>query len=226
MDKQGSSDTVQKMLAVLGITAGLGAAGRGLQGVANLAKPKRNYSPMTEIRAPMPYLAEEEDEEEVSKYAEAPWWQIPAVAGAGAAGLYGGYKGMDMLLDNQRTKGHEDELEKAKKEFYQAMLERSQKQGSDDSQSLGGTLDRLFDAVQEKQSFAGLPSWNEAKGGYATYVGASALISGLMMHDMMQKKTRRSLMEKAKQERERKRFERTPPSVRLEPSAIASAHAK
>ena len=150
-------------------------------------------------------------------------YYLAGTVGAGAGGAYGGWKLMDMLLDRRRMQAQEDDLEKAREDFQQALVSRHSrgKKASADN-TLGEDLDLLFDtlsvkcAALEKKAQEGTPTGN-ALGTvldyYGLYAGGTGLLGGVLMYNAAKKRQRRALLEKAKEERERQRFEKQPPRI-------------
>lgn len=154
------------------------------------------------------------------------WAGMPAL---GMAGLYGGYKGMDYLLDRQRQEGQEEELEAAKEEFRRALRSRARahKAASDGDTDLGVQLDRLYDQLMkrgehiEKRALAG-----QAAGAYVLYAALSSLLTGAWMHEQTRKRSRQALLEAAQKHRLRQRFERRPPEILATPYELAPSKSK
>jgi hypothetical protein len=185
------------------------------------------------LETAMPLQKKKKDEDEEVKVAEDDlWpsytkggipWYYPAVIGTGMAGAAGSWKLMDMLLDRRRRTAQEDELEGAQDEFEEALRGPSGKQASGEP-TLGSDLDALYDLLQEKKAageFIG-ELGGRAIGGYATYGGISALLAGLWAYNLAKKSQKKTVLEKAKKERQRKTFERRPPSIEMFPSSAAS----
>lgn len=92
---------------------------------------------------------------------------IPAITVAGGAGLYGGWKLVDWLLNKQRGLKREGDVAEAEKDYNTALQEEyraaMQHKAAGDN-SLGGTLDQLYDicaASQEKRA-----DWSAADWGF------------------------------------------------------------
>jgi hypothetical protein len=147
---------------------------------------------------------------------------------AGGGGAYGGWHAMDALLDKRRKETQEEELERAREDFQEALVSRHGKTASADN-TLGEDLDRLFDALTEKS--AALEKQAESPiedaigtllGGYGVYGLGTGLLSGVLMYNAAKKRQRRALLEKAKEERARQKFERQPPRIEAIPSFTSS----
>jgi len=220
---------------------GIGAGARGLYGLYNLAQRSGRGPEQPRTPGPLvldyPIPTREEEDELRPKLAaddESFWdsqsktgipWYLPGGLAAGAGGVYGGWKLMDMILDRRRNQEQEDDLEQARAEFRAALTGGGPKLASDGGNTLGHDLDRLYDMLQEKQaefektsSSAVGDIWGKIKGGYGVYSGLTSLAAGLWMYNRAKKMQRRTLLEKAKKERERQRFERRPPAIEALPT--------
>ena len=146
------SQAIKDILTVGGVGLGVGAASRGIYGLLNMLN--RSHRGPEKIRPtgylPTRFPLQREEEEEPKAASEMPtkqafdplaWlkslakgekatsksgipWYPAGMVGAGVGGLYGGYKGVDHLLDERRRKAHEDELEQARQEFHAALASR------------------------------------------------------------------------------------------------------
>jgi hypothetical protein len=154
------------------------------------------------------------------------WVGMPTL---GVGGLYGGYKGVDYLLDRQRREEQEEELESAREEFRRALQSRARapKTASDAETDLGFQLDRLYDhiekhaAFREKQAVMG-----QMAGAYSLYAVLSSLLTGVWMHEMTKKRGRRALLEHAQKKRLRQQFSVRPPEILAVPHEVGSAKKK
>jgi hypothetical protein len=137
-------------------------------------------------------------------------WAMPAAVGAGAGGLYGGWKLMDYVLDQRRKSKLDDELEEAKAE-YEAALSGSDKVAADGS--LASDLDQLYNSISDYGEKAAA-SWPEisgqAMGVYGTGAGVGALIMALIGYKQGKKKQRKTILERAQARRRREEYARRP----------------
>jgi hypothetical protein len=234
------ADVRNVLLAGLGV----GAGARGLYGLYNLINRSNRGPEPTGFGGPLPTEMPVDDEEEKLKLAadgKPSWlstgsgesksgipWYLLAGVGAGAGGAYGGWKIMDMILDKRRLQAQEDDLEEAQADFRSVLTNRGVKTSAD-GPTLGQDLDKLYDMLQEKAadnekqaaSFGDLGG--KALSAYGLYGGVTGLAAGLWMYNIAKKRQRRALLDKAKKERERKRFERQPPAIEAFPSLPAPA---
>jgi len=209
----------RKALAGAGTAAlaGLGT-GAGLRGILGLLEMSRQGAQPPQAQAPTGQIEVPVDDEKIAALADflkgdyakstsgVPW-AIPAAVGAGAAGAYGGWKGIDALLEQRRKGELEAELEKAKMD-YEAALSGDTKLAED--------LDELYDHV-EKQAVSASDAAGTATGLYGVYGGTSALLAAIMAYQYGKKRQRRSLLEAAQEKRRRQRFARQPVPIQVRP---------
>lgn len=219
---------------------GLGATGRGLMGLYNLMAPQKDVvGPKIvgqgTMPVPYPQEAEEEEVEEkaanigqflkgdyASNAASVPW-MMPASVLGGLGSIYGGWKGMDYILDQRRKAKLESEVERAKTDFNQAMLEQHVDEEKKSSEaSLSRDLDALYDQI-EKVAISGVDWGNvggQAAGAYGTYAGLSALLAGLATHSFASKRSKRELLRKAQQRRARRLAQQRPAEIFATPTPV------
>jgi hypothetical protein len=205
-------------------SAGAGIAGRGLMGLYNLLSPQKDVVGPKVVGQgvmPVPYPTETEEEEAEEKAANAlssfisgdqastptaiPWF-MPAAMLGGLGTIYGGWKGMDKILDARRKAKLEEEVEDARGDFNQALLDQYDEKAGSDEATLGQDLDTLFDQV-EKVAFGNI-DWGNLSGTtaglYGSYAGLTALLAGLTAHDFASKRSKRELLRKAQQRKARR----------------------
>jgi hypothetical protein len=130
-----------------------------------------------------------------------------ATLGAGALGAYGGYKLVKMLNDRYKKKERESAVEDAEKEYYAALLGRSNDGPLDNvydkaaalaaekNASIGETLSSVWDATKRVPSALG--------GAYiATGLGVGGLAAKLM-YDRARERSRAKAVEEAAKSRAR-----------------------
>ena len=229
LPSQGSQDAGNVIKTLL-LALGIGAAGRGLVGGYNMIdrklhprKPKYPGAVMTA----MPY----ESDEPVEKTAEpgATWPQIlhgalygTAVTAAGMGGAYGGWKGIDAILDRRRKGEDDDEVEEAREEFNKALLDttRKPKMAADASpgEKLGAALDELYD-VWEKR--ADLKDWlAQLAGGYGMYAVGTGSIAGMLTYDHFNKQSKRKALEAAMALRQKRDYLAHPSQIMAVPEPV------
>jgi hypothetical protein len=137
-------------------------------------------------------------------------WAMPAAVGAGAGGLYGGWKLMDYILDRRRESRLDEELEAAKTEYEEALHETA-KEAADGS--LASDLNQLYDNLHDcgEKTAASWPEISgQAAGVYGTGAGLGALLMALIGYTQGKKKQRRRLLERAQARRRREEYSRRP----------------
>ena len=210
----------RKALANAGTVAlaGLGS-GAGLRGLIALmemsqsgAKPGGNS--LAAGRTSMPQDPSKEKTASLAEFLRGDYaksvagvpWAIPAAVGAGAAGAYGGWRGIDELLDRRRKGELDEELEEAKRE-YEAALAGEGKLAQD--------LDTLYDEVEKQAAVS--DAAGTAAGLYGLYGGTSALVAALMAYQWGKKRQKRQLLEAAQTKRRRRRYAGQPIPVQVTP---------
>lgn len=224
---------------------GVGAAGRGLVGLIQMMKankPKKTRSGPAYL--PLPYPAEPTKQagflggDAATTKGGVPWYG-PAMLMGGLGGLGLGWKGMDKVLDARRQKEEEGELVRAREQFHDALLEQydapikthptlMKKRAGDEStmEKVGKALDALYDkfeAAKEEEKVAGVDWSNlagQAAGGYGMYAGLSGLLTGAMVYDKINKRSRRAILEKALQQRQRRKFMQQPTEIMAVPEPV------
>jgi len=213
----------ENIAKVLGVGAGVGLVGRGAQGLYNMGRraltTPETTGPKT-ISVPSPVDEDKRAEEEAGFWggSEASHWTghpfaMPAAAAAATGGALGGWKLMDYVLDDQRKKQMEGELESAKRQYEKALLSQYDKNASE----LGRDLDGLFDLLNEKQA-----TWGDAagrtSGGVMAAGGGLALVSGLITHSIVRKRRQKALLDQAVRKRRREQAQLNPTRIFAVPS--------
>jgi hypothetical protein len=247
----------------------VGAGARGLTGLYNLLKrnirpPQNPYPGALVTRVPVPV----EDEEapplsrrrRKSASAAAPampatpgvadyrnqWWYAPSMLGAGALGMYGGWKSVDDLLNNRREADSTQDVEDSRKDFEQAMLESypkprkpsglpphgklagDQQDETTDAEKLSAALDELYEKLHEKKAdfdwtFGRTMNPDTTQGAaamYGVYGLGSALLAGKMTYDSGMKTNGQAVLRKAIARRNRKQFAQRPSEMLAVPDEI------
>lgn len=227
----------------IGVTAlAAGAGARGLIGLIrmlreNTAPPKKTRSGPTLL--PLPYPAEPKmasylsdvlsgnlagDKTGIPAY-------MPAATLAGVAGLGLGWKGLDSVLASRRKAEQDEEMEKARSEFHDALIGQYKKpisthpglMSKKSEDAIGENLDAAFDVFQETFSKQSLDLSNlagQAAGGYGVYAGLSGLLAGSLVYDKIQKRSRGAVLQKALQRRQRRQFAQSPTEIYATPEPM------
>jgi len=213
-----NNEKSRNLIAKALLTAlGGGAAIRGLQGFRTiLGKPGPTGVPhSSEFEMPYRY-----DEEEKQADAFDNPWTIPALTLGLPAAFYGGWKGIDKLLDRQRKAMSEDELEAAKQEYRDALL-ATYKEASDE-RSTEELLDGCFQKAAEKSLMDSFSrAGNIGKGLALTYGIGAPLAAYALVNSKMKATSRKALLEKAIAERARRRAQQQPSELYALPEPVA-----
>ena len=212
---------------------GLGAAFRGLHGLSGMFNDGTDFNPVpagtVEMPVVLPNNAIEEEEEKQAFESTQPTspeglsMYMPGMMLAGGLGMYGGWKGVDMLIDNQRKKKTQEELDDAKATYSAAMRNMYKKSSAEPSlgEQLGHQLDKLYDLMQKS---AGVLDWVKTQAGNMnsafddTFPNAKGMGTGAalaysiptaaagyhIVNSVMDKTSKRKLLDKAMQERARR----------------------
>jgi len=211
---QDSKNLIGKVL----LTAlGGGMAVRGLTGLSNVLKPTQQYAPPSTADFEVPYGSKKKEKEAVDAFDNP--WTMPAVMLGGPAAFYGGWKGIDKLLDRQRKGKTEDEL-KAEKDRYRKALIAAYKTAEDENK----TTDELLEGCFSKSAAGIWDSFERAgnlgKGLALTYGIAAPLAAYSFVNDKMQSSSRRAVLEKALRERARRRAKQQPFELYATPEQV------
>lgn len=151
-------------------------------------------------------------------------WYGPAMMTAGLAGLAGGWKGVDHLLNKRRERDRAKEIDTARQEFHDALMGQYTKplagagpaKTAGDGPPLGAALDALYDQF-EKAAFALNDAAGKGVGMYGMYAGLTGLMTGALVYDKARKRQRRAILDKALQRRERRKFNVSPAEITAVP---------
>lgn len=227
-------------------TLGIGAAGRGLVGLAQLLtrnKPRKPRSGPASLSLPYPVKAGFDARgflggDNAATKSGVPWYG-PAMMLSGLAGLGIGWKGMDHVLDSRRKAETQADLDNARKDFRAALLSQytSGKTAEDSpmvkaSEALDTAFEKfagLLEAVDKappplvKTSVDWANLGGQAVGGYGMYAGLSGLLAGSLIYDKIKKRSRSAIINKALQRRQRREFMQQPTELYATPEPVAAA---
>ena len=218
------------------LAGGAGAAMRGFSGLSRMFSGDQTPVPSRTVEMPVMYPRDEEEEEEkTANNADADSkfglnYYIPGMLLGAPLAAYGGWKGVDAILDKQRRKKTDADLDEAKQEYQQSLL-GAYKTGSDVADSLA-PLDAVFDEHYDKQAsdpeqpgfFANLmrnyaPNLPGAATGLMAAYAIPAGIGGYAAVDsIMKKRSKRALLEKAMKERARRQAAKQPAELYAVPT--------
>lgn len=238
------SDALKQLGRLLLGGVGVGMAGRGMLGLAQLTK--RNLRPPaglsgSAIPVEVPFPAEQLEEEPekmagalsgflAGDHAKSPAgipWMIPATVLGGGAAIYGGWHLMDKILDARRKQELKGDVDNARNDFNQALLaeyDRPQhspqlKFGSA-AATLGDDLENLFQTVKTAGLLEDtLHGSGIGVGLYGTAAGVAGLAAAVGAYGATKKRRERELLQKAHKMRQRQRWMQQPPPLVLSPVA-------
>lgn len=152
---------------------------------------------------------------------------MPAMLGAGAAGVAGGWGLAGSLQQNQQKTRQEEALAAAQAEYEQALAEQSAAGMKSASADLYGELDELFDLVMEKQA-NGFGQGLVDTGGMSlaallSILGVSAVGTGKFVYDYQRSRAKDTALNKAMSERARQMWNNNAQQVAVVPKPVSVA---
>lgn len=137
-------------------------------------------------------------------------WAYPVGAAAIGAGLYGGYKLTDWLLDKTRRREVDSELEAAKRDYQAAMMGQYQEEG----QKAAGAdpIDELYEESTEKRAILG-----PAIGLGLLGMGTVGLASGMGAYNWARSRSKTKALEEAIRRRQEALFAQAPRPIMAVP---------
>lgn len=211
-------DVVNASLVGLGV----GVAGRSAVGLYDLLKgrpkPRETTNGPAEVPLPIPVAGPPGalKAAAITTRSGLPWYYPATILGAAGA-AYGGWKAIDHVLDSRAKQEREEELNRTRAEFHDALIRQYDapvKLAAD--AGVGPRLDALFDRVEEvfEKAAANLEDWtNRGLGMYATYAIPAALWSGAMAYEHAKKTSNKAVLDAALQRRDRRKFTQQPPEI-------------
>ena len=225
-----NKDTVSSLLKGMAILAGGGAALRGLSCLGEATTPRKRKRTGRVVEMPVPYA----EKGAVENTANNSWFSgatapvglpytIPSALLGFPLAFYGGWKGVDALMDKQRRAQTESELDEAKRDYESALL-GSYKTASDNDGSVSANLDKAFAGLQEKAEKAAF--FENAPGSMAGLAAAYTLgtlpLGYYVVDKQMKKNSRKAILDKALRERARRAAMAQPPELYAIPAPISS----
>ena len=148
----------------------------------------------------------------------------PMSVGAAAAGIGGGWKLTDWLMDKRRTAQTEEELHKAKQDFQAALIAQAQAsrvKRAGDEETTGDKLDRLFDLLEKRagsENMMDYVAW--PVGLYQLAAGTLAAGAGYGTYQWARNRSQSKLLQKALQERARRMWQQSLQPVSVVPVRV------
>lgn len=226
-------DAVKTIAKTVLLAGGLGGALRGYTGLSNLNASKKRKPVGRSVEMPVAYLDKQSADKDVlslgndnSKATALHGldYFIPGMLLGAPLAAYGGWKGVDAILNKQREKEVKTNLERAKAEYEKALF-GAYKQSTDES------LDLAFEACEKtaKPSFFedAADYFSPNLSGSAIGLGTAYTLATLplgyhIVNKVMQKNSKRALLQKAVEERARRQAREQPPEIYAVPAPFES----
>jgi hypothetical protein len=225
-NQQLQADAQRQIIQAAMLGFGGGAALRGVSGLSNLFSDQDHSShPRRTVEMPVAYpqrrLPDEEEKAAANEHATSPYgldYYIPGMMLGTGLAAYGGWKGVDAVLNKQRRKQTEDELEQSRQDYEQSLLGAYKRASAEPS--IAENLDKAF-AACEKQANVVSDTINSVapnvpgitKGLLAAYSLATLPLGYSIVNNSMRKNSKRALLQKAMQMRARRQAVSQPPAL-------------
>ena len=239
-------------MASLGLQSlGLGAAVRGAVGLSHMFDRDVNQEEVSPGNVEMPVMLHSRKKKPVVKAGDVDnaiptepigiRWYAPGMAASAGLGAIGGWKGVDLIMDNQRKKKTEAELAQARQEYQNALMSSYKTAEDSIGYEVGRQLDRLYDLMLKngrdesivgsfvkslgRSAYKGVGDLNQAfdkefpnakgmgVGAYGLYALPAAVTSYSLVDSMMRKGNRRDTLAKAMRERARRQAAMRPTEI-------------
>jgi len=225
VNQQMQSDAIKSILKAVALAAGTGAAVRGVTGLLESSRnPKKG--PRV-IDMPVAYPKEKNAIDSNSR-ATSPYgldYFLPSFLIGAPLAAYGGWKGIDLLLNRAKEQESKAKLEASKKKYEEALL-GAYKKGTDDC------LDQAFAGYRQKAALDPVGAISDKFN--STFPNASGLSKGLaltwlltsvpagyyLVNKAMKKNSRRAILDEAVEERARRQALAQPPEIYAIPHAV------
>jgi len=223
-------DAPKTIIKTMLLAGGLGAAARGYSGLTNLSDSKRRKKTQRTVEMPVSYPEKQaifdNDNSKATSSIGLNYFAPAMLLGAPLA-AYGGWKGVDAILNKQREKEVDSDLDRAKAEYEKALL-GMYKKSTDEFLNTAftgykqaeneGLLTSIADAIS--------PNLTGASAGLGLAYALSTLPLGYhLVNKVMQKNNKRALLRNAVEERARRQAALQPPEIHAIPTPFASEQA-
>ncbi len=234
VNKQMQNDAIKDILKTVVLSAGAGAAFRGAMGFSDFSQVSKKGPRVVEMPVIYP---KEKDKKPVkpektaidsNSRATAPYgldYYLPSLLVGAPLAAYGGWKGVDFLLNKVRERESKAKLEASKKKYEEALL-GAYKTATDDY------LDRAFVGYVQKVAFDPIGAATDAFN--STFPNASGLSKGLaltyllssvpagyyLVNKAIKKNSRNKILEEAIEERARRQALAQPPELYAVPHSM------
>lgn len=214
--KSQAAKTIARMLLMAG---GAGMAARGYAGLTEYPSPKKRRTGRV-VEMPVAYPEKQADNDKAtSPYGLS--YYIPSMLIGAPLSFYGGWKGVDAILNKQRRRQSANELEDAKSE-YEASLLGAYKQSA--AQMLDAVFEKCGSDLVSKatnylsETFPNVPG--AAKGLGLSYALLTAPLAYSVVNSAMKKNSKKELMLRAIRERARRQAKMQPPELYAVPAPV------
>lgn len=221
-------DATKTILKTMLLAGGLGAAVRGYSGLTNLPESKKRKKPQRTIEMPVAYPEKQalfgNDNSKATSMIGLDYFAPAMLLGAPLA-AYGGWKGVDAIMNKQREKEVDSDLERAKAEYEKALL-GSYKKGTDEALDVAFDLYKQANPEESKSMLTWLadkisPNLTGAGLGLGlAYTAATAPLGYHLVNKAMQRNSKQALLRKAMEERARRQAKIQPPEIYAVPTPV------
>lgn len=225
VNQQMQSDAIKSILKIVALSVGTGAAVRGVTGL--FEGPRNPKKGPRVIDMPVAYPKEKNAIDSNSR-ATAPYgldYFLPGLVVGAPLAAYGGWKGIDLLLNKVKEQESKAKLEASKKKYEEALLGAYKK-------ATDNFLDQAFTGYSEKAALDPVGAISDTFN--STFPNASGLSKGLaltwllssvpagyyLVNKTMKKNSRRAILEEAVEERARRQALVQPPEIYATPYAV------
>lgn len=225
VNQQMQSDAIKNILKVVALAAGTGAAVRGATGLFESSKNSKKGPRVIDM--PVAYPKEKNAIDSNSR-ATSPYgldYFLPGMILGGAGAAYGGWKGIDLLLNRAKEQESKAKLETAKKKYEEALLGAYKK-------ATDSFLEQAFEGYRQKAALDPIGAVSDKFN--STFPNASGLSKGLaltwllssvpagyyLVNKVMKKNSRRAILDEAVEERARRQALVQPPEIYAVPHAV------
>lgn len=222
------ADAAKNIIRTMLLAGGLGAAARGYSGLTNLSDSKKRKKPQRTIEMPVAYPEKQaifgNDNSKATSMIGLDYFAPAMLLGAPLA-AYGGWKGVDAIMNKQREKEVDSDLDRAKAEYEKALL-GSYKKGTDEALDTAFNLYKQADPEQSKSTLTWLadqisPNLTGAGLGLGlAYTAAAAPLGYHLVNKAMQRNSKQALLRKAMEERARRQAKIQPPEIYAVPTPV------
>lgn len=216
--KSEAAKTIARMLFTAG---GLGLAARGYAGLTEYPSSKKRRTERV-VEMPVVYPEKTADNDKAtSPYGLS--YYIPSMLVGAPLAFYGGWKGVDAILNKRRKAEADAELEDAKADYEKSLL-GAYKQSA--AQMLDAVFEKCsFDPVSTplnylSDAFPNVPG--AAKGLGLSYALLTAPLAYSVVDRAMRKNSKKELMRLALKERARRQAKMQPPELYAIPTPIGA----